>query len=1090
MKPLIQPAIQLIQRVCQHKIFVRLAYLVLGVLLLMAISIAAVPYYLKHALPHMVDNTLGHNLSIETITFNPFTLTLKGSHIVLYEANHASPLLSIDAFSLQVSLLSLFHMAPVIQEVRISEPVLHVIREKKGGKEVTNFDDLFSRLARPSSAQNHHYALSNIQLDKGTLLLNDKVNNQKAAIKAITIGLPFISTFKHDTTIFIHPYFYAQINGQPIEIKGRSRPFSDTHDTYLDIHLNQYDITTITAFLPKTLPIKLDSAQLSAALRLHFYTPAHQPYIQLAGNIRLDNLALSQTNNQPLLKAKKMAFNIRHINFTQGYFVLDTVRLDTPEVWATLDKKDYFNWAQLVASPSKGSPNHSTQPWLFDVGALSIKEGIVHWLDKAYAKEEIGFTVKQIDVHTQKLSNRPNSPPGLVTLTVGAPQKGQLQFNGTWEIPHTRLSGKCQINNLNIAPYQAYFTPIIQAHLAGNYTLHTDIKIEKKAVLLKNTSQQLTHVTMTPVNKKRPPLSMESIRLDINTFSNVYRNNMPFQLTAQIKQGEVLAIKGQAGRDFLEATLETKQIDLTPFSSYLAPFINVRLQQGNISSNGQFKWHAPSDVSYQGNITLGNFIANDTAQDKNLIRFKTVQINNAHIDWTSNKKNIVLSAVDLDAFYTRLILSEQGKLNIMSLLSNHKDDNVSPTHQTTTTPPPHTNQPSLSFKIGKMHFQRSTIQYTDNFITPHYNMRMVDMAGQIGLIDSHSKAPTSILLSGKIDNDASIAISGTFTPFLSPIQLDIKMTANGIHLPKLTSYATKYAGYPITRGKLSFAAEYKINNQHLVATNSLILNQLTLGERAQHSHAPDLPIPFVMSLLADQNGKIRLDLPISGSINDPEFSLGNIIVRAFFSLIGKAVLSPFTFLAHAFSGADQVSSITFDSGSATLSDASKTKLDTVAHILTQRPAYQLDITGYGSLSGDTLGLRQHKLTRQINKASTQGETETDDSQTEATQKETDRARAIKALYWQASFAKPRNALGLFKLLSTEDMENMLLNHIVIDTDDLNKLAMKRAEAVRTYLIDTAHISTERIFLVAPHINTTLDETGHQSTPSQVTLQLK
>jgi len=75
--------------------------------------------------------------------------------------------------------------------------------------------------------------------------------------------------------------------------------------------------------------------------------------------------------------------------------------------------------------------------------------------------------------------------------------------------------------------------------------------------------------------------------------------------------------------------------------------------------------------------------------------------------------------------------------------------------------------------------------------------------------------------------------------------------------------------------------------------------------------------------LADRNGVIDLDLPISGSLNDPEFRLAPVIFKIIGNLIMKAVTSPFALLANALGGSSDLSAVAFAPGSAQLDEAAR-----------------------------------------------------------------------------------------------------------------------------------------------------------------------
>ena len=167
------------------------------------------------------------------------------------------------------------------------------------------------------------------------------------------------------------------------------------------------------------------------------------------------------------------------------------------------------------------------------------------------------------------------------------------------------------------------------------------------------------------------------------------------------------------------------------------------------------------------------------------------------------------------------------------------------------------------------------------------------------------------------------------------------------------------------QGKLSFEVAYKIQDRVLSAQNRLILEQLTLGNKVENSTAGDLPVNFALALLRDRNGVIDINLPIGGSLDDPQFSIGGIIVKVIVNLITKAVTAPFALIGSLFGGGEELSNLEFAVGRANIDDTGETKLKNMAKMLTDRPALKLEITGRSDPETDREGLKQASIDRKV-----------------------------------------------------------------------------------------------------------------------------
>src|SRR5206468_5069009 len=198
------------------------------------------------------------------------------------------------------------------------------------------------------------------------------------------------------------------------------------------------------------------------------------------------------------------------------------------------------------------------------------------------------------------------------------------------------------------------------------------------------------------------------------------------------------------------------------------------------------------------------------------------------------------------------------------------------------------------------------------------------------------------------------------------LYMDIAADAREIELNPMSPYSIKYVGYGIERGELSFKVKYKVENRKLDAQNQIILNQLTFGEKVESPTATKLPVLLAVALLKDRNGVIDVELPISGSLDDPQFSVGGIVLRVIINLISRAVTAPFSLLASAFgggSGGEELSYIEFDNGRANLDDSDRAKIATLAKALNKRPALSLAILSRADPFSDLDGLKRVRSAR-------------------------------------------------------------------------------------------------------------------------------
>ena len=339
---------------------------------------------------------------------------------------------------------------------------------------------------------------------------------------------------------------------------------------------------------------------------------------------------------------------------------------------------------------------------------------------------------------------------------------------------------------------------------------------------------------------------------------------------------------------------------------------------------------------------------------------------------------------------------------------------------------------------------------------------------------SDSTEPATMTLAGKIDDDAPVEIGGRLNPLAPKLFLDIKGSTKGVDLPRLTPYSVKYAGYPIVKGKLSMDVSYKIEDEKLNANNHLFLDQLTFGEKVESPTATKLPVLLAVSLLTNSKGEIDINLPISGTLNDPKFSIGGIIIQVIVNVLTKIVTAPFALLASAFGGGEELGYVEFAAGSAMLAAEQTKRIDTLAKALNERPALKVDIIGRVDPAADTDGARKAKLDSKLRAAKVRqtvraGGDSVDPSKVTITEQE--RPALIAAVYDDEKIPdKPRNFIGIAKTIPASEMETLLVAHLAVTPEDLRALANQRATVVRNRLEAEGKVPRERLFLVEPKLD--------------------
>jgi hypothetical protein len=358
-------------------------------------------------------------------------------------------------------------------------------------------------------------------------------------------------------------------------------------------------------------------------------------------------------------------------------------------------------------------------------------------------------------------------------------------------------------------------------------------------------------------------------------------------------------------------------------------------------------------------------------------------------------------------------------------------------------------------------------------VRPSYSADLTQLNGTLGAFRSGSREMAALELRGRAAGTALLDISGQLNPTAEPLALNIRARATDLELAPLSPYAGKYAGYAIERGKLSMDVSYAISaDGRLEAKNQIVLNQLTFGERIESPTATKLPVLLAVALLKDRHGVIDINLPISGSLDDPQFSVGGIIFKVIVNLITKALTAPFSLL---FGGSSEdLSQVDFQPGVTALTESGASALDKVAQALIDRPSLKMTVTGVSDPAAERAAFVQAALDARLmqelkKEAARAGAPAVAASATASPQAPAgaERERLLKAVYRQTDIPdKPRNLIGLAKDIPAAEMESLLKSRIAVSDEGMRELALQRGLVVRDALIAKG-LPSERLFIASP-----------------------
>ncbi|HEV8344189.1 MAG TPA: DUF748 domain-containing protein, partial [Candidatus Binatia bacterium] len=562
--------------------------------------------------------------------------------------------------------------------------------------------------------------------------------------------------------------------------------------------------------------------------------------------------------------------------------------------------------------------------------------------------------------------------------------------------------------------------------LLESSTLHfVDELPGRHEATLNNLRLNVKNLTNEPEKKADVELSFES-----EAKEQFKAKNPPGKASARAgdKKGTV-RLMGTAGVNPTSGqfNLEAQDLELPPLQPYFAEQVNFVVTSGKAGTKGDLSVESGGDgplkVDYAGSLQVADFAALDRDTTQDLFKWKSLEV--PRFQLAMSPLQLRANEINVADFYARIFIGPDGKFNLQKLAAEEKKAPGTPSEPDLPTP-----SGERRITIGKINLKGGDVHFSDLFIKPNYSANLAAVQGTIS--ELKPEAPGDLDIQAKLDNAAPVEVRGKINPLGKDLFMDLNGNATDIDLIDLSPYSGKYLGYGIAGGKLSFQVHYKLADRKLEGQNKIILNQLTFGDKVESPQATNLPVLLAVALLKDRNGVIDVNLPIGGSLDDPEFSVGGIVLRLILNIITKAVTAPFTLLGSIFGGGgEELSYIEFDHGRSDLTPAALSRLKSLATAMDNRPALKLEISGRFDPVNDLEGLKRVSVERKVKaqkmkQLTRQGTapSSVDDVQINSDEYE----RFLKAAYGEEKFPKPRNVVGLAKDLPLPEMESLMAKY--------------------------------------------------------------
>lgn len=1078
------------------------------------------PYAITTLAPEKLSTLLGRPVTLGDIRINPFNFKVEIDQLTIKEKDD-KPFAGIAQVQFEIHFWrSVFNRAAVIENIHIQAPFAHIIRVEKKGKAGFNFDDILQTLNGHSSASTEtapteanspvRVLLSQFVLDAGQFNFDDKITHAQVNYPNINLKLssldteylmaassasitPAIKVNKVDNTTpnaqstsdspivpIKHNHYAIQLSDDhagEISLQGQFQLFP--LKVAGDIQVAKLKLTPLWRFIDDQFNPVLTDGELSikTQYQVDLAENGELQVISNNGQFIVEKLNVND-KDRSVVKLPMFALDGISANLKQQKVHINKLHSDGLTMSAILNQ-DGLDLVGLFMPKSLSASTTTTQPVAKPIDAKPADAQSLERVQVAQVEEK-----RQIAETANDASDSANKATESELTATNESDKTEQKTEATANV----TTDAAKETAANIASEANPQQPVKQAPKTPSkdtwFVQLDTLNIENYDL---NLSEQ--KLTATPQQWRVYPINFST-----KTITSTLAEPIEYALQLSINDKGTLSSQGQVDvpGEAIDADIQLDKLALTQFQPYLAPYVNIQLKSGLLSSAGKLTADAKGKAIYGGSVELDDLAIHDKLRNAPLVKWQKMNIN--QLDFDQQKNQIKIDHLAFNQPYAKVVIAKDRTTNISDLIVETPATNSKTTKNTTTASAKQTElqtasktTPELSLDIQKISFSQGSAYFADNSLTPNFASGIELLEGNITHLSSTPGTKASVDIKGKIDKYAPVTLKGDINPLLDMPYLDLDLVFKSVELTSVNPYSGTYAGYYIDKGQLSLSLNYQLDKNKLKGSNHLVIDQLKLGKPSDSDLATSLPITLAIALLQDRNGVIDLGMEVSGDLDSPSFSVGSIIMTAITNVITKAVTAPFTFLAGLIGSDETLDKISFAAGKFSLSEDEQKSLDKLASALLDRPMLKLSVEGEVDAINDSQAIAERIMKRKLAKlANIEFSALPDDLSPSQFPTQGPLADALVKLYEQEVKADPAQikdtVIAEAKDAQLSDDEITTRWHIALynlsvkaqNVNDgmLGNLAQERAKAVKAYLVDVKEIAPERIFLLESRVSLT------------------
>ena len=962
----------------------------------------ALPRLIKSRLPVFVETELERKASIGDVSFNPFTLRLEAKDVRLTEADGA-PLFGVGALAVELQWRSLLRRAWSLAEIRVTAPALRLAVSPDGKFNIAQLmETLDKRKKDDSDSGMPRLIVEHFALEQGKVDMHDRHAGYNETFAPIAFELNHLSTLPDGNG----DYTLSADAGLGGKLRWKGAAALNPIGGSGLLSLENVALPGMSTYLKSFMRVVVSDGRLSAKLPYRFAYKDGKLDASLAGaGLALNDLAIRQAGAAaPFVKLKLLDVAGVGVDLGKRSVDVDGLRLNGGALALRRDAQGRIDLADLMVPQPVPQPAPAPAPvgaakpapkeeggWKVNFKWIGLDDIAVDALDETVRPAlKVGadkLTLKlRLQMETAASGLKLNIDDAafsvdnlaLVSGAMAPLKLGRLGFDdGALDLAARRASlGRLyadggQLDLSRDGAGRFLFMGRLPGAGAGSDQKAAAAKPAKDQPAGSAWAASVKTVEFNNFGARYDDAgtgikaNLQDFNLKLTDVGSDLKKPLAFQGGVGLREGGQLTAKGKVvpATGAVDTELKLTKLALAPVQPLLGKYVKLKLADGSVSGEGRLRTGAGGSkanpaMRYDGSFEVAQ-LALDEEDNDHFARWKSVRADQLALSLSPNLLDIAeLRVVEPNAI---LIIQDDRSLNAQRLLVKKSEPAPAPA----TAAAPAAGE-AFPMRIRRVRFQNAKLDFTDLSLRPQFGAKIYELNGLITGLSSKADARSQIELDGRVDDYGLARIRGQLNPFVPADNTDVNVVFKNVDMVSASPYSMKFAGYKIAQGKISLDLQYKVRSGQLEGNNQIVLDNLTLGERIDSPDAIKLPLELALAILKDGNGRIDLGVPVSGNMNDPQFSYGSVVWKAIGNILSKVALSPFRALGNLFGvSGDQLDAVDFDAGSDTVLPPEREKLRQVAKILASKPQLKLSVPAQYSEAADGAALRMQAVRRLV-----------------------------------------------------------------------------------------------------------------------------